>query len=113
VLRYQVVQEARDRIDLRIVKKSRFTPVTEAEIRRALAEVGEPFETRGRLTRAAGLVMEAVGLKLPVGAQVLVVQGDGLKLDAEVVGFSGERLFLMPTSEPQGLRPGALVRLTV
>src|SRR6267378_4259456 len=76
---------------------------------RALAEVGEPFETRGRLTRAAGLVMEAVGLKLPVGAQVLVVQGDGLKLDAEVVGFSGERLFLMPTSEPQGLRPGALV----
>ncbi len=76
---------------------------------RVLAETGEPFETRGRLTRAAGLVMEAVGLKLPVGAQVLVVQGDGLKLDAEVVGFSGERLFLMPTSEPQGLRPGAMV----
>jgi flagellum-specific ATP synthase len=76
---------------------------------RLLAAAGEPFETRGRLTRAAGLVMEAVGLKLPVGAQVLVVQGDGLKLDAEVVGFSGERLFLMPTSEPQGLRPGAMV----
>jgi flagellum-specific ATP synthase len=76
---------------------------------RALAASSEPFETRGRLTRAAGLVMEAVGLKLPVGAQVLVVQGDALKLDAEVVGFSGERLFLMPTSEPQGLRPGAMV----
>jgi flagellum-specific ATP synthase len=76
---------------------------------RVLAQAGEPFETRGRLTRAAGLVMEAVGLKLPVGAQVLVVQGDSLKLDAEVVGFSGERLFLMPTSEPQGLRPGAMV----
>jgi flagellum-specific ATP synthase len=76
---------------------------------RVLAEASEPFETRGRLTRAAGLVMEAVGLKLPVGAQVLVVQGDSLKLDAEVVGFSGERLFLMPTSEPQGLRPGAMV----
>src|SRR6267378_2868599 len=76
---------------------------------RTLAASSEPFEPRGRLTRAAGLVMEAVGLKLPVGAQVLVVQGDGLKLDAEVVGFSGERLFLMPTSEPQGLRPGAMV----
>jgi flagellum-specific ATP synthase len=76
---------------------------------RALAGSAEPFETRGRLTRAAGLVMEAVGLRLPVGAQVLVVQGDGLKLDAEVVGFSGDRLFLMPTSEPQGLRPGAMV----
>jgi len=76
---------------------------------RALAASSEPFEMRGRLTRAAGLVMEAVGLKLPVGAQVRVVQGDGLKLDAEVVGFSGERLFLMPTTEPQGLRPGAMV----
>jgi flagellum-specific ATP synthase len=76
---------------------------------RALAASSEPFEMRGRLTRAAGLVMEAVGLRLPVGAQVLVVQGDGLRLDAEVVGFSGERLFLMPTSEPQGLRPGAMV----
>jgi flagellum-specific ATP synthase len=76
---------------------------------RALAGSVEPFEPRGRLTRAAGLVMEAVGLQLPVGAQVLVVQGDGVKLDAEVVGFSGERLYLMPTSEPQGLRPGAMV----
>ena len=76
---------------------------------RALVGSVEPFEPRGRLTRAAGLVMEAVGLTLPVGAQVLVVQGDGLRLDAEVVGFSGERLYLMPTSEPQGLRPGAMV----
>jgi len=76
---------------------------------RALAASSEPFEMRGRLTRAAGLVMEAVGLKLPVGAQVRVVQGDGVKVEAEVVGFSGERLFLMPTSEPQGLRPGAMV----
>jgi flagellum-specific ATP synthase len=76
---------------------------------RTLAASSEPFEVRGRLTRAAGLVMEAVGLRLPVGAQVRVIQGDGLKLDAEVVGFSGERLFLMPTTEPQGLRPGAMV----
>src|SRR6201987_2985763 len=76
---------------------------------RSLAGSSEPFEVRGRLTRAAGLVMEAGGLKLPVGSQVLVVQGDGLKLDAEVVGFSSERLYLMPTSEPQGLRPGAMV----
>jgi flagellum-specific ATP synthase len=76
---------------------------------RTLVAAAEPFETRGRLTRAAGLVMEAVGLQLPVGAQVVVTQDDGLQLDAEVVGFSGERLFLMPTTEPQGLRPGAIV----
>ncbi|MCA3219648.1 MAG: flagellar protein export ATPase FliI [Burkholderiales bacterium] len=69
----------------------------------------QPLEVRGRLTRVAGLVMEAVGLKLPVGAQVLVLQDASLRVDAEVVGFNGERLFLMPTSEPYGLRPGAVV----
>jgi flagellum-specific ATP synthase len=75
----------------------------------AIAAAAQPMLVRGRLTRVAGLVMEAVGLKLPLGSQVLVVQDESLRVDAEVVGFSGERLFLMPTSEPVGLRPGALV----
>ncbi len=76
----------------------------------AIATAAPVFETRGRLTRVAGLVMEAVGLKLPVGSQVRVVQDDGLRVEAEVVGFSGERLFLMSTStDPYGLRPGATV----
>lgn len=75
---------------------------------RSLAATAEPFEVRGRLTRAAGLVLEVVGLKLPVGARVAVVQADNSRLDAEVVGFSGERLFLMPITEPQGIRPGAM-----
>ncbi len=78
---------------------------------RAIAASAEPFEVRGRLTRAAGLVMEAVGLKLPVGARVAVVQSDNLRLDAEVVGFAGERVFLMPVTEPQGIRPGAMAQL--
>src|SRR5215475_7390763 len=75
----------------------------------AIAAAAQPMLVCGRLTRVAGLVMEAVGLKLPLGSQVLVVQDESLRVDAEVVGFSGERLFLMPTSEPVGLRPGALV----
>jgi len=74
---------------------------------RAIAGFADPLEVRGRLTRSAGLVMEVVGLKLPVGARVAIVQADTARVDAEVVGFSGERLFLMPVSEPQGIRPGA------
>ncbi|HEU0199134.1 MAG TPA: flagellum-specific ATP synthase FliI, partial [Burkholderiaceae bacterium] len=74
-----------------------------------IVQATQPIETRGRLTRVAGLVMEAVGLKLPVGSQVLVLQDGSLRVDAEVVGFSGERLFLMPTTEPYGLKPGAMV----
>ena len=74
---------------------------------RTIVGYADPIEVRGRLTRSAGLVMEVVGLKLPVGARVAIVQADTAGLDAEVVGFSGERLFLMPVSEPQGIRPGA------
>jgi flagellum-specific ATP synthase len=85
-----------------------FTPFLNTA--RAIATAQAPFETRGRLTRVAGLVMEAVGLKLPVGSQVIVTQDNELRVDAEVVGFSGDRLFLMPTTtDPYGLRPGATV----
>jgi flagellum-specific ATP synthase len=89
---------------------------TAARLRRYLADCGAaahaamPIATHGRLTRVAGLVMEAVGVKLPVGASVLVERGDALPVDAEVVGFAGEHVYLMPASELHGLTPGAAVR---
>ena len=69
----------------------------------------QPFTISGRLTRVAGLVMEAVGLKLPVGNGCYILTPSGQRVDAEVVGFSGERLFLMPSTDIYGLKPGALV----
>ena len=68
-----------------------------------------PWRLTGQLTRVAGLVMEAVGLKLATGVSCHVSMPGGSKVDAEVVGFSGERLFLMPSTEVYGLLPGALV----
>ena len=68
-----------------------------------------PWIQTGRLTRVAGLVMEAVGLKLAVGSSCIVELPSGLTVDAEVVGFSGERLFLMPSTDVYGLTPGARV----
>src|SRR5689334_3848122 len=73
------------------------------------ARGSQPFTVSGRLTRVAGLVMEAVGLKLPVGNSCYIVTPSGQQVDAEVVGFSGERLFLMPSTDVFGLNPGALV----
>ena len=69
----------------------------------------QPFAVSGRLTRVAGLVMEAVGLKLPVGNGCYVLTPSGQRVDAEVVGFSADRLFLMPSTDIYGLKPGALV----
>ncbi|MBB2998461.1 MULTISPECIES: flagellar protein export ATPase FliI [Paraburkholderia] len=71
-----------------------------------------PLRGCGRLTRAAGLVLEAVGLRLAVGAEVVIELPPGSSLpmaEAEVVGFSGDKLFLMPTTEVAGLLPGARV----
>lgn len=68
-----------------------------------------PCLLSGTLTRVAGLVMEAVGLKLAVGTSCLVLLPNGNNVTAEVVGFSGDRLFLMPSSDVYGLAPGAKV----
>ena len=63
----------------------------------------------GHLTRINGLVMEAAGLKLPLGSSCRILPAGGAPVEAEVVGFSGDRLFLMPTDDVYGLSPGARV----
>lgn len=68
------------------------------------------WQTEGRLTRVTGLVMEAVGLRLPVGSACQIVIATDYQVEAEVVGFSGDRLYLMPLSNIQGLQPGLAVR---
>ncbi len=68
-----------------------------------------PLPCEGLLVRVAGLVLEATGLRVPVGA-VCVVRSPGQSdVLAEVVGFSGARAYLMPTGEMHGLTPGARV----
>ncbi|KFZ30935.1 ATP synthase [Pseudidiomarina salinarum] len=65
----------------------------------------------GRLVRATGMVLEAVGLQLPVGSACVIEvqhQSDAL-IEAEVVGFAGDKTFLMPLEAVQGLTPGARV----
>lgn len=70
------------------------------------------FRTSGRVIRATGMVLEVVGLELPLGSACrieIVVEGGHEFIEAEVVGFSGERSFLMPLVEIHGLTPGARV----
>lgn len=64
----------------------------------------------GRLTRMVGLTLEAVGFQVPIGSRCEII-GKGQKpIEAEVVGFSGETTFLMPTGDMRGLVPNAKVR---
>lgn len=78
---------------------------------RACARVQDApvLESRGTLTRLAGLVLEASGLRVPVGSQCLVTSKGREPVLAEVVGFSNERAFLMPAGDVYGLSSGASV----
>lgn len=63
----------------------------------------------GCLTRMVGLTLEAVGCQAAVGDRCEVLTGDGVSVEAEVVGFAGDRLFLMPTGDIHGVKPNARV----
>lgn len=69
----------------------------------------QPLWPVGRLTRINGLVMEAAGLKLPLGSSCRIFPQSGAPVEAEVVGFAGEKLYLMPSDDLYGLAPGSRV----
>ncbi len=79
------------------------------EAARASAQTPVPLEVRGTLTRLTGLVLEAEGIKAPVGSQCTVQMPGHAPVLAEVVGFSGDRAFLMPAGDVHGLSSGATV----
>ena len=67
------------------------------------------LEVRGTLTRLSGLVLEAAGVRAPVGSQCLVSMKSQPPVLAEVVGFANDRAFLMPAGDVHGLSNGASV----
>ena len=73
-----------------------------------LAQIPPPT-VAGRLTRMVGLTLEASGCQAAVGDRCEIVTADDTHIDAEVVGFAGTHLFLMPTGDIHGLKPGARV----
>jgi flagellum-specific ATP synthase len=56
-----------------------------------------------------GLTLEAVGCQSIVGDRCIIHGANGQEIEAEVVGFDGDRTFLMPLTTADGLKPGALV----
>jgi flagellum-specific ATP synthase len=56
-----------------------------------------------------GLTLEATGCQASIGDYCDVIAGNGFRVESEVVGFSGDRLYLMPTGDAQGLGPSARV----
>jgi flagellum-specific ATP synthase len=73
------------------------------------------YRASGRIVRATGMVLEATGLHVPLGGICRIELAPSapdrapVLAEAEVVGFAGEKLFLMPLEEISGLLPGARV----
>ena len=63
----------------------------------------------GRLTRMVGMTLEAVGCDVNIGERCQVETNSGTMEEAEVVGFSEDKIYLMPIGSIQGLGPGARV----
>ena len=68
-------------------------------------------EVSGRLTKVTGLTLEAVGCTAPLGGHCRIQTLNG-EVDAEVVGFENEKLFLMPTDQIGGIMPGGRVTVS-
>ncbi|MBL6750904.1 MAG: flagellar protein export ATPase FliI [Nevskia sp.] len=73
------------------------------------AERGPAVVPQGLLKRVVGLTLEAVGVQAQIGSRCRVLSGEDSATEAEVVGFSGDRVFLMPVGEMTGLLPNARV----
>lgn len=63
----------------------------------------------GKISRAVGLTLEAKGFNQPVGARCLVDINESRSIEAEVVGFSNNSVYLMSLNSIQGVAPGMLI----
>ncbi len=68
-----------------------------------------PIVVEGKLTRMVGLTLEAAGCQAAIGELCNVIASGSTRIEAEVVGFSGDRLYLMPTGDMRGLVPNSRV----
>ncbi len=73
-----------------------------------VSEISTRPSVAGKLTRVVGLTLEAIGCRAAVGSLCRIETLDGY-LEAEIVGFSGDKLFLMPSEQLKGVIPGAKV----
>jgi flagellum-specific ATP synthase len=69
----------------------------------------QPLVVSGKLTRMVGLTLEAVGCQATIGGRCLIESSQGKPIEAEVVGFHDDKLYLMPIGDLHGLGPDARV----
>lgn len=72
----------------------------------------DTYRRFGKVNRVVGLMIESRGPVASIGDLCLIHIKDGRKLKAEVVGFSGEHVLLMPFTHVKEISAGSLVEAT-
>ncbi|KTD41522.1 flagellar protein export ATPase FliI [Legionella parisiensis] len=90
--------------------------IYESHLSKVLHEIREKKQSGllhcGRISRAVGLTLEAKGFNQPVGARCFITIDKSRTIDAEVVGFSQDCVYLMSIGAIQGLAPGMIITPT-
>ncbi len=76
--------------------------------REIIRRAATPFY-RGRIDVVSGVLVEAVGIPAAMGELCRIERGTGDAIQAEVIGFRGDRTLLMPHGDLVGLSPGQSV----
>lgn len=63
----------------------------------------------GYIVRLIGMTIEARGLEVAIGDNCQIILGEDASIEAEVVGFAGDSVFLMPLQPLEGLVAGSRV----
>jgi flagellum-specific ATP synthase len=79
--------------------------------RMQVALAADPVRRFGRITRSNGEVMQASGIRAPVGSRCLIAAEGGEMLPGEVVGFEAGGLLIMPEQGSRGVARGARVHV--
>lgn len=76
----------------------------------AVVENCDPVRLCGKVVEAVGIILESTGPDITVGELCRILDGqEEMATEAEVVGFRGNRVLLMPLGSFQGVGPGDMV----
>ncbi|MBO1924531.1 flagellar protein export ATPase FliI [Thiomicrorhabdus sp. 6S3-12] len=67
------------------------------------------LQVAGRLVRMVGMTLEVIGTYAAIGSRCQIFNGNEPPVEAEVVGFHNDRLYLMAIGSIHGLAPNAKV----
>jgi len=75
-----------------------------------IIEGSDPIKVYGKVTQIVGLIIEGHGPGSSIGELCDIYPGgDSRPIEAEVVGFKGDKILLMPLGDTRGISPGSKI----